>query len=229
MLVNEYDGAADDAETAEVLFKDTGDKIRRTIAAADGALANYGAGRIEEAVGKMRYVFKSRGLPASNNPDDIALLQELSLKDAELHVAYAAHSAFSSPVASTKTPPIVSSSAIPRSKRMISSLIERKRGMDGRPASATHDSRITTGWKTGSADASIFDRPTKWHSSPTSMGAAESLADATGCPVSVAGSYWTSAKLCVGCRNRTMAGTSTVEANSTRASPTRRKTTDQTG
>ena len=91
MLVGEYDGAADDAVTAEMLFKDTGDKIRRTIAAADGALANYGAGRIEEAVSQMRYVFKSRGLPASNNQDDIALLQELSLKDAELHVAYAAH------------------------------------------------------------------------------------------------------------------------------------------
>ena len=30
-------------------------------------------------------------MPASNNPDDIPLLQELSRKDAELHLAYAAH------------------------------------------------------------------------------------------------------------------------------------------
>ena len=30
---------------------------------------------------KMEYVFKSKGLPASNNPDDIGLLQELSRRD----------------------------------------------------------------------------------------------------------------------------------------------------
>ena len=44
MVVGDYRGAADDAEAAEMLFKDIGDKIRRTMAAADGALASYGAG-----------------------------------------------------------------------------------------------------------------------------------------------------------------------------------------
>jgi len=36
------------------------------------------------------YVFKNKGVPASNNPDDIGLLQELARKDAELHLAFAA-------------------------------------------------------------------------------------------------------------------------------------------
>ena len=91
MAVGEYGGATEDLELAEIQFKEIGDKIRRTIAAADGAIASYGAGELEAAVEKMRYVFRSRGIPASNNPDDIPLLQELTLKDAELHVAYAAH------------------------------------------------------------------------------------------------------------------------------------------
>lgn len=93
MAIGEFLGAAEDSETAEALFKDTGDKIRRTLAAADGALASYGAGDVERGVEKMRYVFRTKrdNLLASNNPDDIALLQELSKKDAELHIAYAAH------------------------------------------------------------------------------------------------------------------------------------------
>jgi len=91
MAVGEFRGAADDAETAEVLFKDTGDKIRRTLAAADGAIASYGAGDVATGVEKMRYVFKAKRLLSTNNPDDIALLQELSKKDAELHIAYSAH------------------------------------------------------------------------------------------------------------------------------------------
>jgi len=93
MAVGEFRGAAEDSETAEMLFKDTGDKIRRTLAAADGALASYGAGDVQGGVEKMRYVFRTKrdNLLASNNPDDIALLQELSKKDAELHIAYAAH------------------------------------------------------------------------------------------------------------------------------------------
>jgi tetratricopeptide (TPR) repeat protein len=89
--IGEYAGAAEDAETAEMLFKETGDKIRRVIAAADGAIASYGAGEVQGAVDKMRYVFKTKRTLATNNPDDIALLQELSRKDAELHLAYAAH------------------------------------------------------------------------------------------------------------------------------------------
>ena len=39
----------------------------------------------------MRYVFANKGVPATNNPDDIGLLQALSRKDAELHLAYAGH------------------------------------------------------------------------------------------------------------------------------------------
>uniref|UniRef100_A0A7S2DBY9 Uncharacterized protein n=1 Tax=Haptolina brevifila TaxID=156173 RepID=A0A7S2DBY9_9EUKA len=76
---------------AEVEFKGIGDKVRRLDAAADSALALYGCDRVTEAIGQMRYVFKNKGMPASNNPDDIPLLQELSRKDAELHLAYAAH------------------------------------------------------------------------------------------------------------------------------------------
>ena len=36
----------------------------------------------------MELVFRSKGLPASNNPDDIPRLQELSRRDAQLHLAY---------------------------------------------------------------------------------------------------------------------------------------------
>ena len=38
----------------------------------------------------MVQVFKEKGQPTTNNPDDIPLLQELSRTDAELHLAYAA-------------------------------------------------------------------------------------------------------------------------------------------
>ena len=37
--------------------------------------------QVPAAMQKMEYVFKSKGLPASNNPDDIGLLQELSRRD----------------------------------------------------------------------------------------------------------------------------------------------------
>eukprot|EP00966_Prymnesium_polylepis_P220211 5094295-Prymnesium_polylepis.1 len=91
MVAGDFAGASEDAETAEVQFKDTGDKIRRTLAAADGALAMYGAGDTDGAVEKMRFIFKTKRTLATTNPDDIALLQELSKRDAELHIAYAAH------------------------------------------------------------------------------------------------------------------------------------------
>ena len=93
MLLGSYAAAAEDFDTAEILFKDTGSKIRRVLAAADGAIAKYGAGDVDAAVERMRYVFKVKrdGSLSTNNPDDIALLQELSRHDAELHVAYAAH------------------------------------------------------------------------------------------------------------------------------------------
>ena len=52
-----------------------------------GALALYGAGDLPEAMSQMELVFRSKGLPASNNPDDIPRLQELSRRDAQLHLA----------------------------------------------------------------------------------------------------------------------------------------------
>ena len=89
--VGEFAPAADDAEQAELEFKEIGDRIRTVLSAADGALSLYGVpGREEDAVAKTIQVFRSKGSPATNNPDDIALLQELSRKDAELHLAYAA-------------------------------------------------------------------------------------------------------------------------------------------
>ena len=89
--LGDYAGASDDALRAETDFKLIGEKVRRILAAADAALALYGNGEVEPAIEKMRYVFKNKGVPASNNPDDIGLLQELSRKDAELHLAYAGH------------------------------------------------------------------------------------------------------------------------------------------
>lgn len=89
--LGDYTGAADDAMTAAVQFKAIGDKVRNLLSTADSALALYGSGALDQAVDAMRFVFKNKGVPASNNPDDIGLLQELSRKDAELHLAYAAH------------------------------------------------------------------------------------------------------------------------------------------
>ncbi|KAL1525138.1 hypothetical protein AB1Y20_020009 [Prymnesium parvum] len=90
MRLQEWDGAAEDALQAEAEFGVIGDKIRKLLASADAALALYGAGDVAAAVEKMKFVFKSKGIPASNNPDDIGLLQALARKDAELHLAYAA-------------------------------------------------------------------------------------------------------------------------------------------
>ena len=89
--LGDFTGASEDAFRAEADFKSIGDKVRRLLTAADGALALYGSGDVAAGVEKMRYVFANKGMPASNNPDDIGLLQELSRKDAELHLAYAAH------------------------------------------------------------------------------------------------------------------------------------------
>ena len=89
--LGDFSGAAEDALRAEDEFKMIGDRVRRLSSAADSALYLYGADRIAEAVEKMRYVFQNKGLPSSNNPDDLPLIQELSRKDAELHLAYAAH------------------------------------------------------------------------------------------------------------------------------------------
>ena len=86
-----YVSASEDALRAEADFKAIGDRIRRLLSASDAALALYGAGDYPGAVERMRFEFKNKGMPATNNPDDIPLLQELSRKDAELHLAYAGH------------------------------------------------------------------------------------------------------------------------------------------
>lgn len=89
--LGDFVGASEDALEAEVEFKAIGDKVRRLISTADAALALYGADDVDLAVEKMRFEFANKGNPASNNPDDIPLLQELSRKDAELHLAFAGH------------------------------------------------------------------------------------------------------------------------------------------
>ena len=89
MRLGRWDDAATDALEAEEQFTTIGDKIRRTLSAADAALALYPSDK-EGSVEKMRQVFREKGLPTTNNPDDIPLLQELSRADAELHIAYAA-------------------------------------------------------------------------------------------------------------------------------------------
>lgn len=89
--LGDFAGAADDYNRAEKEFKEIGQRIRGFTAAADEAIALYGADEIPAGIEKLRFVFKNRGNPTTNNPDDIPLLQELSRKDAELHLAYAGH------------------------------------------------------------------------------------------------------------------------------------------
>lgn len=85
-----WEDAAEDALAAESEFQTIGDRIRKTISAGDAALFLYGSGDSKGSVAKMVQVFKEKGQPTTNNPDDIPLLQELSRTDAELHLAYAA-------------------------------------------------------------------------------------------------------------------------------------------
>jgi len=86
-----YGGASEDSLRASADFRAIGDRVRRLTSETDAALFQYGAGELPEAVERMRWVFANVGKPTSNNPDDIGLLQELSRKEAELHIAYAAH------------------------------------------------------------------------------------------------------------------------------------------
>ena len=74
---------------AEKAHDRVGDAIRARNAAADRALALYGVDK-DAAAKETRRVFAAKSRPVSNNPDDIPLLQELSRKDAELHLALAA-------------------------------------------------------------------------------------------------------------------------------------------
>lgn len=78
MQLGLWGGAADDALEAEAEFNLIGDKIRRTLAAADAALALYGDAQFDAASDKMVQVFRQKGQPTSNSPDDIPLLQVTS-------------------------------------------------------------------------------------------------------------------------------------------------------
>ena len=48
MLLGAYAAAAEDFDMAEAMYKETGSKIRRVLAAADGAIAKYGAGDLTQ-------------------------------------------------------------------------------------------------------------------------------------------------------------------------------------
>ena len=75
--------------SAEKTHDRVGDAIRARNAGADRALALLGAG---DAAGstETRRIFAQKSNPRTNNPDAIPLLQELSRKDAELHLALGA-------------------------------------------------------------------------------------------------------------------------------------------
>merc|ERR1719460_1112708 len=85
----DYAGAAAAFGDAEKAHDRVGDAIRARNAGADRALALLGAG---DAAGstETRRIFAQKSNPRTNNPDDIPLLQELSRKDAELHLALGA-------------------------------------------------------------------------------------------------------------------------------------------
>ena len=85
----DFAAAAASFGDAEKAHDRVGDAIRARNAGADRALALLGAG---DAAGstESRRIFAQKSNPRTNNPDDIPLLQELSRKDAELHLALGA-------------------------------------------------------------------------------------------------------------------------------------------
>ena len=86
----DYAGAARDFLRAETQFGLIGDKIRRTLAAADASLALYGSGEKSAALEKMAQVGRqARFDVASNDPENIPRLQEIARKEAELHLVRA--------------------------------------------------------------------------------------------------------------------------------------------
>ena len=85
----DYAAAAASFGDAEKAHDRVGDAIRARNAGADRALALLGAGD-EAGSAETRRVFAQKSNPRTNNPDDIPLLQDLSRKDAELHLALAA-------------------------------------------------------------------------------------------------------------------------------------------
>ena len=74
---------------AEKAHDRVGDAIRARNAEADEALALLSAGDDAGSTATRR-LFAQKSNPRTNNPDDIPLLQELSRKDAELHLALGA-------------------------------------------------------------------------------------------------------------------------------------------
>ncbi|KAH8049077.1 hypothetical protein JL722_12077 [Aureococcus anophagefferens] len=85
----EGDAQKAEADLAAEAHDRVGDAIRARNAAADRALALYATANAD-AVAETRRVFAQKSKPVSNNPDDVPLLQELSRKDAELHLALSA-------------------------------------------------------------------------------------------------------------------------------------------
>lgn len=89
--LEDYAAAADDLADAEAQLTLIGDRIRAVLARAERALVLYGAGREAESLKTIERVFAEYTKPSSNNPDDLPLLEELSRREAELHLALAAH------------------------------------------------------------------------------------------------------------------------------------------
>jgi tetratricopeptide (TPR) repeat protein len=86
-----WKAAAADLAEAETQLTVIGDRIRAVLAASNLALALYGAGEVPAALQCIERVFAGYTKPSSNNPDDLPLLEELSRREAELHLALASH------------------------------------------------------------------------------------------------------------------------------------------
>lgn len=86
-----YDSAATDFRVASETFSEVGDNIRAVLALTDLCLALYGAGKLREALDVVDEVCRSYTRPGSNNPDDLPLLEDLSRREAELHLVLASH------------------------------------------------------------------------------------------------------------------------------------------
>jgi hypothetical protein len=87
----DWRGAASDLADAEEQLEVIGDRIRALLASCALALAQYGAGDSDESLRTIARVFASYTKPGSNNPDDLPLLEDLSRREAELHLVLAAH------------------------------------------------------------------------------------------------------------------------------------------
>merc|ERR1740130_762007 len=63
MRTKEWAGAVEDAELAQIEFKQLGDKIRALVSAADGALALYGAGEVPRRCPRWSSSSRTRAPP----------------------------------------------------------------------------------------------------------------------------------------------------------------------